>query len=725
MSNATEKKSKRKSWRGKALFFLVSLFLIACIGALAELIYILRDLPHPEKITDVTQAQSTKIYDATGKILLYQIGGENRTTVSGDQITPLIKEAIIAAEDQNFYTNPVFDIRGIFRAALTDIVHREFVQGGSTITQQLVKNVFLTPEKTITRKVRELILAYWIEQHYSKDDILTMYLNQVSFGYGALGIQAASRQFFGIDANNLSVAQAATLAAVVQAPSYYSPWGDHKDKLAERTSYVLDQMKSLGFITDEQYVGAKKEKLVFLPQVIGTIQAPHFVMMVKNYLENKYGEAMVESGGLTVITTLDMGMQKNAESAVTAGVARNKELYHGSNAALVAQDPTTGAIRALVGSADYFNRDEEGNFNVATDGLRQPGSTFKPFVYMTAFEKGYTPNTVVFDVPTEFSTDRIHCPIVPDQNQAQNTYQCFHPQNFDHIFRGPVFLQDALAQSINVPAVKVLYLAGMGDSIKTAESMGITTLGDPTSNQYGLSLVLGGAGAHLIDMVNAYSVFATDGIKHNQFFVQSVADSHGNTLEQHTDVATQVVDPEYPRLINQILSNASLRAPLFGSSLNETVFDGYDVAMKTGTTNDYRDAWTIGYTPFLTVGVWAGNNNNAPMQRSGGSILAAVPIWSDFLKKTLPSFQPAAFTSPDPLASSLPMLNGQYVVTSSSGAPQVHSILYYINKNNPTVIDPNYNPNTDPQFQGWETNVLLWAQKNLNLSPQNNTPPAE
>lgn len=706
---------KKTSKKKRILFAGAFIVLVALIAGSIELLRILQNLPHPEKITDFAQSQSTKIYDATGKVLLYEIGGEKRTVVPGDKISPFIKQAIIAAEDRNFYQHPVLDIKGTIRAVIADVLHGGFVQGGSTITQQLVKNVFLTPEKTIERKVRELILAYWLEQHYSKDDILTMYLNQVPFGYNALGIQAASQSFFGVDADALSVAQAATLAAVVQAPSYYSPWGANLNALMDRKTYVLDQMRSLGFITNEQYLQAKKEQLSFQPQNIGLIQAPHFVMMVKNYLENIYGEAAVESGGLTVITTLDAAMQKNAERAVADGAARNKALYKGSNAALVAQDPTTGAIKALVGSADYFNTQIDGNFNVAADGLRQPGSTFKPFVYVTAFEEGYTPDTVVFDTPTEFGTDRSKCPLIPDFSQSNATgYPCFHPQNFEGTFVGPIHLKDALAQSVNVPAVKVLYLAGIANSVKTAESMGVTTLKDPNNNQYGLSLVLGGAGVHLTDMVEAYSVFANDGTKHNQYFIQSVTDNHNNILEQHTDTATQILEPEYARLINNILSDATLRAPLFGASLSQTVFDGYDVALKTGTTNDYRDAWAIGYTPFLTVGVWAGNSNNVPMQKNGASILAAVPIWSAFMNATLPSFQSQLFPQPDPLSSTRPMINGQYITTSTSGSPQIHSILYYIDKNNPTQDPgPSYDPHSDPQFQGWEASVIYWAEKNI------------
>ncbi len=583
-----------------------------------------------------------------------------------------------------------------------------FSQGGSTITQQLVKNVFLTPEKTIDRKIKEVILAYWIEQKYSKDQILTFYLNQISYGSNAYGIESASKTFFGKHAKDLTIAESTYLAALIQAPSYYSPWGYHTEELNARKNYLLDKMNSLNFIDEHQLETARNEEVEFQPQNIGSIQAPHFVMMVKKYLEEKYGAELVENGGLIVKTTIDWDMQKEAEKSVADGAERNKELYNGSNAALVAQDPKTGQILALVGSADYFNEEINGQFDVATQGLRQPGSTFKPFVYMTAFEKGFTPDTIIFDVPTEFTPNNKNCPVYVDfSNESPD---CFHPENFEESFSGPVTMKEALAESKNIPSVKVLYLAGLRDSIEKAKKMGLETLKD--SSNYGLSLVLGSGEVRLIDLVNAYSVFAEEGIKHKQSFILSIEDNKGNELEKYEDSSERVVDEVYTQTINQILSDIGLRSNLFHSSLSLTTFNGYDVALKTGTTNDYRDAWTMGYTPFLTVGVWAGNAYE-PMQRHGSSILAALPIWNDFMKKTINNFPSETFNSPEkPITSSVPMLDGQYIV-QENGSPQIHSILYYIDKDNPTRRTEEGSKKIDSQFYNWEMPVIKWAQENI------------
>jgi membrane carboxypeptidase/penicillin-binding protein PbpC len=362
---------------------------------------------------------------------------------------------------------------------------------------------------------------------------------------------------------------------------------------------------------------------------------------------------------------------------------------------LVAEDPQTGQILALVGSADYFNTSNDGNFDVATQGLRQPGSSLKPFVYLTGFQMGYTPDTVLFDVPTEFSTNS-SCPAVPDFSNTNKA--CFHPQDFEGTFAGPLSIRDALAQSVNVPAVKMLYLAGEDNALQNITNFGITTLGN--SSNYGLSLVLGGGAVHLVDLTEAYTVLATDGIKHTQTMLLQVQDSSGNTLELYQDQASQVADAQSVRLINDILSDSQAREPLFQSSLNETVFPGYDVALKTGTSNDYRDAWAMGYTPSLVVGVWAGNNNNSPMQKSGSSILAAVPMWSAFMTQALPLVPNTTFTQPDPVTPANPALGGSY--RDANGQP--HTILYFINKNNPTGPAPT-NPAGDPQYYNWETGV--------------------
>lgn len=685
----------RHIWR-----YIGFILLALAVAVVIEVIIVIKDLPHPEKLNTFQPAQSTKVYDRTGTVLLYEIhGDQSRTVVDINQLHSYIKNATIAAEDQTFYEHSALDWRGFVRAVFVDITTGDFSQGGSTITQQLVKNVFLTNEKTIQRKIKEAILAYWLEQQYTKDEILSFYLNQIPYGSNSYGIESASMRYFGISASSLSVAQAATLAAIPKSPTYYSPWGTHVDELQKRTEYILGEMHSLQYITDQQFADAKKEKVTFLPQNIGVIKAPHFSLMVKDQLSQLYGDEAVEKGGLKVITTLDWKLQQIAEQAVQDGVKRNTELYAGTNGAFVAQDPKTGQVLALVGSANYFDKTIDGNFNVAAQGLRQPGSTFKPFVYLSAFEKGYTPDTVVFDVSTNFNTN----------GDPQYNYI---PENYDGTFQGPISLKEALAQSINVPAVKTLYLVGLPTALDTAHKLGITTLQDPS--RYGLSLVLGGGEVKLIDMVEAYSVFAQDGIKHAQSLILSVQNTKGESLYEFKDSAEQVVDPLYPRMINSILSSASLRSGLFSASLPLTVFDPYAVALKTGTTNDYRDAWTMGYTPSLVAGVWVGNSNNKPMQQKGGSILAALPIWSAFMKQALPEYQPESFPSYTPTTSSIPMVNGQYDVTlEKNGVPskQIHEILYYVNKDNPTVLTQN--PTSDPQFYNWEQPVLQWAQLHI------------
>jgi len=690
------------------LLKLASLFILAClllgVWGLISVARMAQELPNPEEFIDGQITQSTKIYDRAGEVLLYEIhGDQKRTVIPFSDIPQYSKEATLAIEDQNFYHHAAMDWKGTLRALITNLTTGEMSQGGSTITQQLARNTFLTAEKTIQRKIKELILANWIEEKYTKDKILELYLNQIPYGTNAYGIESASQTYFNKSAKDLSLAESATLAAMIQAPSYYSPWGTHMEELINRKNYVLEQMNKLGFIDKQEEESAQKIKLVFASQNIGIIKAPHFVMMVEDYLIQKYGEDIVEKGGLRVITTLDWKLQQIAETAVENGANRNTELYQGKNAALVAQDPKTGQILALVGSKDYFDKSVDGNFNVAVQGLRQPGSSFKPFAYVTAFEKGYSPNTVIFDLPTEFSSYTDVCRLVNINYNDENPL-CFHPQNFDGDFRGPINLRNSLAQSINVASVKVLYLAGLNDTIKTAQNFGLTTINDP--GRYGLSLVLGGGEVKLIDMVEAYSVFSQEGIKHNQAIILEVDSAKGDILEKYLDQATRVIDQQYPKLVNNILSDIDARAGLFQSSLNLTVFPGRDVALKTGTTNDYKDAWTLGYTPFLTIGVWAGNSDNTPMQKHAGSILAAVPIWSEFMNAALQNYPMEFFNKPDGVQENKPMMNGEYIING-----QVHEILYYVDKTNPMGPQP-LNPEYDSQFWNWELPLKNW-RKNL------------
>lgn len=716
---------KKTSFLKKIFKILIplSILLLAAVAAgLFIFIAVFKDLPDPEQFSDRKIIQSTKIYDRTGLILLYEIHGEEkRTVIPYEEIPEYVKNATIAIEDKDFFKHRAFDWRSIARALIANILKGQIIQGGSTITQQLAKNTFLTPEKTLIRKIKELLVAFELEKYYSKDKILDLYLNQIPYGGNSYGIEAASQTFFKKSAKDLNLAEAALLASLPKAPSYYSPWGSHLNELLKRKDYALEQMYQLGYINEKNKEKAQKTKLEFAPRLTG-IKAPHFTLVIQDYLNDKYGENFVESSGLNVITTLDWNLQKAAETIIINGAEKNTETVNGHNAALVAQDATTGQILALVGSKNYFGPPEpkncspgkdcffEGNFNVAVQGLRRPGSAMKPLAYLTAFQKGYSPDSIVFDVPTEFAANNPKCPLVVDYSNDEE--KCFHPQNFDKISRGPVSFRNGLAQSINIPSVKVLYLAGIDNTLKTARDFGITTLTE--RSRYGLSLVLGGGEITLKEMVDAYSVFAQEGIKHRQTMILKITDSQNNILEEYKDDTSQIIEPQYPRLINDILSDVKARSGLFVSSLPLTIFPEQEVALKTGTTNDYRDAWAIGYTPDLVVGVWAGNNNNASMTK-GTSILAAVPMWSAFMKEILKDKSLATFNKPEPIFNKKSILKGEYIVNYKIGDkiyPQIHNILYYLDKNNPNGPSP-LNPQKDSQFENWEIPVLGWAKNNV------------
>ncbi|MBI3589239.1 MAG: PBP1A family penicillin-binding protein [Candidatus Liptonbacteria bacterium] len=655
--------------------------------------YFSHRLPSFDQITNRQVAESTKIYDRTGQVLLYEISnGQKRTSLPITEIPKSLTNATIAIEDNHFYQESGISWKAILRAFLTNLLHGRIVQGGSTITQQLAKNAFLSSDRTFSRKLKEFILAIKINRQYSKEKILELYLNEIPYGPTLYGVESASQAFFNKSAKDLSLAESAVLAALPKAPSYYSPWGNHKKELLEREKLILKKMGELNQISPDELKKALKENLIFAPQDEKGIKAPHFVIYIQDYLVQKYGEDLVRAGGLKVITTLDWNLQTIAEKAVGDGAKRNEELYQGKNAALVTQDPKTGQILAMVGSRDYFDTKNEGNFNVAVQGLRQPGSALKPFVYLKAFEKGYAPDTIIFDVPTNFDTTGL-----PDKKYA--------PENFDGVFRGPITIRNALAQSVNIPAVKTLYLVGLKDTLKTVQKFGISTLSDPS--RYGLSLVLGGGEVRLIDMVEAYSTLSEDGVKHNQSVILEVRDNKNRVLESYADVATPVSDPEYPRLVNDILSDVDARSRLYSNSLNLTLVPGHDIALKTGTSNDYRDAWVFGYTPTLVTGIWAGNNDSTPMQKRGSSILAALPIWHAFMSEALKNWEVEAFTRPNPITPTKPILSGDYTF-----GKQIHTILYYVSRENPTGPYP-VNPESDPQFSNWESGVLDWAKNNL------------
>lgn len=644
-------------------------------------------------------AQSTKIYDRTGTVVLYDVHGQvRRTSVPLDQISPFIQNASIAIEDDTFYTNPGVNPTSLARALLADLTSGGYAQGGSTITQQVVKNALLTQDKTVTRKIEEIILALRLTRVYSKQQILNTYLNESPYGGTIYGVQEAAQYYFGVDAKDVDLAQAAYLAALPQAPTFYSPYGNNKSALDARKNLILSRMLTLGMISKDEYNSALAEQVQFRSETTAGIKAPHFVFYIQQYLEEKYGVDAVQNSGLKVITTLDWDLQQHAEQSVAKYADQMQTNFNASNEGMVAIDPTTGQILAMVGSRDYFNDSIQGKVNV-TIANRQPGSTFKPFVYATAFEKGYTPDTVLFDLPTQFST------ACSPQDVTNDNPPCFAPQNYDGKFKGPMTMRDAISQSENVPSVKVEWLAGMGDAIKTAEDFGITTLGD--ISQYGLTLVLGGGETNLLEMTGAYGVFANDGVKNASTGILQVQDENGNVLESYKPQPTRVIDPQIARLMDNVLSDDNARSPEFGVH-GVLWFDSQNVADKTGTTNDSRDAWVIGYTPAMVVGAWAGNNDNTPMVKKIAAFIVA-PMWHDFMAYAISKypeqndFPPPA---PDPQADSLPpVLKGNWNTDPSKG---IHDILYWVQRDNPRAGAPT-NPYNDPQFAYWDYPVQQWA----------------
>lgn len=660
------------------------------------IIYAKTTLPDPESIISRQVKESTKIYDRTGEVVLYDIySGERRTVVESADISDSVKQATVAVEDSRFYEHRGFDFRGFVRSVLNNIQQGYGSGGGgSTITQQLVGNALVGRQKTLFRKVQELILSIEVERRFTKDEILTMYLNQVPYGSNAYGIEAAANLYFGVPASELTLGQATTLAALPQRPSYLSPYGNHGDELMARKNFVLDRMLALGMITEEEYTEAQVEELVF-EEPSSTLAAPHFVIMVREYVIEKYGQDIVESGGFKIITTLDADLQKKAEATVAKHAEINKEKFNATNAALVAIDPVTGGVRALVGSADYFDIENEGNFNVAT-ALRQPGSSFKPFAYATAFAKGYPDSSVVWDLPTEFNP---LCPPNATGTKDQYGQDCYHPKNYNGLFSGPVTLRQALARSLNVPSVKTLYLAGISDTLDLATRMGITTLED--RSRFGLSLVLGGAEVRPIDLVSAYGVFANDGIRVPWGLVQEIQSNDGALLEQRQEVESRALDAQTARLVTNVLSDNNARAPVFGTN-SYLYIPGYDIAAKTGTTQENRDAWLVGYNPAIAVGVWVGNNRNQSMTSSSSGASAAGPLWNEFMRSALTIVTPKPFINPDPVLTNKIMLNGTYI---SPEYPIPHSLLFYVSKDNPLGSIPS-DPNQDDQFPNWEWSVV-------------------
>lgn len=605
-----------------------------------------KDLPSPGKINSKLTEQSTQIFDRNGKLLYEVHGNKNRILVDLKDIPKDVQDATVAVEDKNFYKHNGFDIKRILGSIVFNIRSKDAKgQGGSTITQQYIKNALLTNEKSYSRKIKEFMLAVMIEQMYSKEDILQMYLNEIPYGSNAYGIQVAAKTYFNKDAKNLTLEEAAVLAALPNAPTYYSPYGQHKDDLLERKDMVLDLMVDQKYITKEQAEDAKKKPLAFSGKVYGDITAPHFVMYVKEQLIEKYGETTVNTGGLKVYTSLDLEKQKMAEDAVAKNVDKNKKSYNANNASLVAIDPKTGQILAMVGSRDFFNEEIDGNVNVSIMD-RQPGSSFKPFAYATAMKKdNWGPGSTIYDLKTDFGGG-------------------YNPNNYDGSFRGPMSMRVALQGSRNIPAVKMLYVASIKETLATAHAMGITTLNDPS--KYGLSLVLGAGEVKLLDMAGAYGVFANGGVKKDTTWFVKIEDSKKKTLEEYKDTpGKRVLDSQIAYLMSNVLSDDASRAYVFGAG-GPLTLRGRPVAAKTGTTDSYKDAWTVGYTPSLVAGVWSGNNDGTPLSRAGGSI-AAAPIWHDFMASALGNTPAEQFSRPSGIKSvTLDAITGKRPTSSTT-----------------------------------------------------------
>ncbi|MFA5358591.1 MAG: PBP1A family penicillin-binding protein [Patescibacteria group bacterium] len=718
--------------RIKLLFnYVVSLgivvFLFGALFALIVFAWTTRDLPDPNKLQERSVKQSTTIYDREGKTILYQLHGDvNRKLIKLEELPKYMINATITAEDREFYQHKGFSIRGIIRSFISNIFSDTRI-GGSTITQQFVKNAILTTEKTYTRKLKEVILAYRIENKFSKDEILQMYFNEIPYGSVVYGIEAASESYLGKSAKDLSLAQAAVLAAMPQRPTYFSPYGTNIDKLMERQRYILNEMVDLGYITEQEAETAKAEKIEFRPRSEKML-APHFVMYVRELLAEQFGERYAEEAGLKVTTTLEKNYQEAAEKAIADHIESNRTKYNANNASLIALDTKTGQIMAMVGSADYFNEEIDGQVNVALRP-RQPGSSFKPLAYATAFNNGYTADTILFDVETTFKTDTAD----------------YAPKNYDLKEHGPVTMKKALAGSLNIPAVKTLYLAGVDRVLDFAESMGYSTLRD--RSRFGLSLVLGGGEVKLLEHTAGYATFAREGVYQKPLAILKIEDPDGKILYEYKEdenKGQEVVKPEPIRILNDILSDNSARAYIFGEK-NYLTLSNRQVAAKTGTTNDYRDAWTMGYTPSLATGVWVGNNDNSEMKRGADGSVVAAPIWNQFMNSVLSGKPAESFNPPPENTSTKPVLRGALaglqpvkidrltgkLATELTPADQIsekiftqfHCILYYVNKDDPQGPSP-VDPFADPQYASWEDGVQAWV-KRQGYSQSQETPPTE
>jgi len=707
----------RKGNRKGTFKVLLTLFVLGLIGSIGVVMWASKDLPDPNKLTDRQIAQSTKIYDRTGEHVLYEVfEDQKRTLVTLDELPEYLIQGVIATEDTKFYEHHGVRPLSILRAVLYGLLPGKKIEGTSTLTQQLVKNAILTNERRISRKLKEVILSVRLEQVYTKDQILQIYFNEIPYGSTNYGVESAAQSYFGKSASDLTLAEAATLAGLPQQPSRFI---NNPERLKERRNFVLRRMADEGYITDAEKTAAQAEPLNF-DVSYSNIDAPHFTLYVKEKLVEEYGEQTVDTGGLKVITSLDWEKQQIAEEVVDEVGTPTLEEADADNTSLVAMDPRTGQILAMVGSKDFYDDSIDGQFNVATLGKRQPGSSFKPIVYAAAFEKGYTPNTILYDVVTNFSSSG----------------RSYIPKNYDLSEHGPVTMRQALQGSLNIPAVKALYLVGDKKGVEFAERLGYRTLSE---GDFGLSLVLGGGEVYLLDHVDAYATFANDGIRHEPVSILKVEDKDGKVLyEWKQDKGEKVLDKSITDTLSNVLSDDGARAYAFGAGGILTL-PGRPVAAKTGTTNGYIDAWTVGYTPSLVAGVWAGNTDNTAMKRGYGGSKVAAPIWNAFMKRALEGSSVESFPAMPQIKTDKPVLNGstgggitlkvdevtgkiatsstpeQYIVEKTFIQP--HSILYYVNKDDPQGPAPE-DPSVDPQYSIWEQAIQDWIVRKQEEDPE-------
>ncbi|RMG83465.1 MAG: PBP1A family penicillin-binding protein, partial [Bacteroidetes bacterium] len=699
------------------------------IGGLAIWISSLK-LPDLDNFTERTINSSSKIYDTTGEVILYDVH-ENiqRTYVPYEKISPYIINAFIAIEDKKFYEHPGIDVKSTIRAIIQTglkklgIKKDGRIQGGSTITQQVIKNTLLTRERTISRKIKEWTLSLKLEKRLSKQEIMEYYLNEVPYMGSMYGVEQGAQALFSKHASDVTLAEAAYLASIPNAPAYLSPYGPNRDKLEQRKNKVLKNMLDMGFITYNEYKKAIEEEVVFKNQSDLNAKAIHFVQYVIKEAKDILNIDSIETAGLKIITTLDYDLQQKAEEIVYRNALKNEEKYNASNQSLVAVNPKDGAILTMVGSRDYNDPNIDGKFNIAT-AKRQPGSSFKPIVYYTLFEKGYTDKTILFDTQTQFTEK-----CAPDDFTKENDEDCYAPNNYDNKFKGPLTIREALAQSRNVPAVKATYIAGLNDIVNNAKKLGLTTITDP--NRYGLTIVLGGGEVKLIEMTGAYATFANDGVYNKPYAIKRIEDLDGNVLYEHKVKPKQVLNPQYARMISDILKDNEARTPLFGPNSFFYFGPDIDVAGKTGTTQNNKDAWVLGYSTSIAAGVWSGNNDNTPMKK-GSSISG--PSWREFMDYALQKYPPSKFKKPEEIQVDKPILNGvwlgdtYYEIDTISKKlatdltppetrkkiiiPNIHSILYWVSKDDPRGPRPENQEQEWSLYNHFEYGVQKWVQDN-------------